>query len=154
MSDLFTPEFLSDFSTFFSRHYMMCVGWIVVLVLLIAMQFKLLTVRVKKISTNAAVMLINHDNGVFVDVRTPENFKRGHIANSVNITAAEIKEGKVNRIERNRDKPVILVGRDKFDSECFNSANNLKKNGFTQVTILEGGIAEWSNTNLPLTTKD
>ena len=33
-------------------------------------------------------------------MRTPDRFKLGHIANSINMTAAEIKAGKINRIER------------------------------------------------------
>ena len=154
MSEFFSPEFISELSGFISRHIMFCGAWLVVLVLLIIVQFKIMTARVKKASTGLAVMMVNRENGVFVDLRAPDRFKLGHIANSINMTAAEIKAGKINRIEKNREKPVILVGRDKYDSDSFNCARSLQKEGFTQVFILEGGIAEWENSNMPLTTKN
>ncbi len=143
----------SELSAFFTRHYMMCGAWIVVLVLLITVQAKLLLARVSKATINAAVQMVNKQDGIFVDIRTPDNFSKGHIANSVNVTAIEIKAGKLNRIDKKKEKPVIIVGKDKLDTDSFNSARELKKNGYTQVFILEGGIIEWSAANLPLSVK-
>lgn len=128
-------------------------AWLVVTVLLIGAQFKIMTARVKKTTTNSAVLMVNNENGVFVDVRPADKFSQGHIAKSINVSAAEIKSGKLQRIERNKDNPVIIVGKDKYDTDCFNSARLLKKNGFTKVFILDGGIFDWSGNNLPLTTK-
>lgn len=146
------PEF-SEIAAFFTRHYMMCGAWIVVLILLIVFQFKIMVARVKKTTANMAIQMVNKQEGLFVDVRTVDNFKQGHIANSINVTALEIKEGKLQRIEKNRNKPVILVGKDKFDTDTFNSARLLKKNGFSQIYVLSGGIMEWSSDNLPLSVK-
>lgn len=146
-------EFINEFPDFFMRHYFMVGAWAVVLVMLIVVQFKLSIARIPKATTSQAVNLVNREEGVFVDVRTAEGFATGHIANALNITAADIKSGKVNRIESRREKPVVLVGKDKFDSECFNSARALKKQGFTRVFILEGGILDWSSANMPLSYK-
>lgn len=143
----------SELSAFFTRHYMMCGAWIVVLVLLIVVQAKLLLARVSKATINAAVQMVNKQDGIFVDIRSPDNFIKGHIANSINVTAIEIKAGKLNRIDKKKEKPVIIVGKDKLDTDSFNSARELKKNGFTQVFILDGGIIEWSAANLPLSVK-
>ena len=153
MSDLFSPDFVNELFAFVSRHLLMSGAWVGVLVLLVAMQFRIVTARVKKTSVTLATMKVNRENGVFVDVRNADTFSGGHIANSVNITSADIKNGKINRIERNKETPVILVGKDKFDTECFNSARALKKQGFLKVFILEGGIMEWSNQNLPLSNR-
>lgn len=146
-------EFINEFPDFFMRHYFMVGAWIVVVVMLIMVQFKLMMARLPKATANSAVTLVNRDGGVFVDIRNADSFSKGHIANAVNITAADIKSGKINRIESRRDKPVVLVGKDKFDSECFNSGRFLKKQGFTKVFILDGGIMEWANNNLPLSYK-
>ena len=146
-------ELVSEFPDFFMRHYFMVGAWIVVVVMLSVVQFKLMMTRIPKATTNNAVALVNREDGVFVDIRNAESFSKGHIANALNISAADIKGGKVNRIENRRDKPVVLVGKDKFDSECFNSGRFLKKQGFTKVFILDGGIMEWSNANLPLSYK-
>lgn len=153
MAEFFSAEFFNELIAFFSRHMMMSGAWLVVLVMLIAVQFKITTARVKKTTSTIAVMMVNKEDGVFVDVRPADRFSQGHIANSVNITAGDIKGGRITRIERSKDCPVILVGKDKFDTDCFNSARVLKKNGFGKVFILDGGILEWSNQNLPLTTR-
>lgn len=146
-------EFLSEFPDFFMRHYFMVGAWFVVLVMLIVVQFKLLTARIAKATCGQAVTLVNRSEGVFVDIRSADGFANGHIANALNISASDIKNGKTNRIDSYRDKPVILVGKDKFDSECFNSGRALKKQGFTKVYILEGGILDWSSSNMPLSKK-
>lgn len=146
-------ELLNEFPDFFMRHYFMVGAWAVVLVMLIGVQFKLLTARIPKATTNNAVALVNRDDGVFVDIRNADSFSKGHIANAVNISAADIKNGHTKRIDSRRDKPVVLVGRDKFDGECFNSGRYLKKQGFTKVFILDGGIMEWQNANMPLSYK-
>lgn len=140
-------------SNFFTRHYMMCGGWIVVVLALIYMQVRIMTARIKKATTNTAVLMVNHQDGIFLDIRPADAFSKGHIANSVNVTAADIKNGKTQRIERSKDKPVIIVGKDKFDSECFHTARALKKNGYSKVFVLEGGIVDWEGANLPLTTR-
>lgn len=154
MNDLVTQvDLLTQFREFFMRHYMMCGAWIVVVVLLIAVQFKLLVARVKKLSCQDAILLVNKQEGLFVDVRSVESFLPSHIANSINVTFSEIKEQKVQRIEKNRQKPIIIVGKDKFDTDAFNASRDLKKLGFSQVFMLDGGILEWSSNNLPLSNK-
>lgn len=146
-------EFINEFPDFFMRHYFMVGAWGVVLVMLIVVQFKLLTARIAKANAGTAVNLVNREDGVFVDIRSADGFSSGHIANAINITAADIKSGKIGRIDSRRDKPVILVGKDKFDSECFNSGRFLKKQGFTKIYILEGGMLDWSSSNMPLSYK-
>lgn len=128
-------------------------AWIVVLAMLIVVQCKLLFARIPKANHNVAIAFVNRDNGVFVDIRSQELFQQGHIANAINVTFSDIKEGKTNRIDGSKDKPVILVGKDRYDSECFNGGRFLKKQGFTKIYTLDGGMSEWINANLPLSHK-
>ncbi len=153
MSDFFSPENISEYVAFFQRHMFMSGIFVVVLGMLIYTQFRLMTVRIKKLTVAAATVKVNREDGVFVDIRAQNAFSQGHIANSVNVPAADIKAGKVNLIEKNKELPVILVGRDKFDGDCYNCTKALKKRGFTDLFVLEGGVAQWSNDNLPLSTK-
>nr|WP_255557776.1 rhodanese-like domain-containing protein [Succinivibrio faecicola] len=98
--------------------------------------------------------MVNHENGVFIDVRANSLFSKGHIAGSVNITLEEIKQGKLNRVESFKNSPVIVVGKDKVDSDNFNAVVALKKQGYTRAFLLEGGIAQWAMDNLPLSVKN
>lgn len=133
---------------------MLCGATIVVFVMLVYMQLRITTARIKKLSTGMATYKINHENGLFVDIRSARDFSKGHIAGSENVTAAEIKQGKIQRIDKDKGRPVIVVGRDKFDSDCFHSARLLKKQGFSKVFTLDGGITQWSTENLPLSFKN
>lgn len=151
--DFNISELINQFPDFFMRHYFMVGAWVVVVVMLIVVQSKLLLARIPKATTNDAIALVNREDGVFLDIRNADLFSKGHIINAVQMSLSDIKAGKVNRIEKRRDKPIILVGGDKFDGDCFNGARALKKLGFSKVYILDGGIAEWANANLPLSTK-
>ncbi len=153
MGDLFSAENMAEYSAFASRHLFMVGIWVVAFVALVFVQIRIWTANIKKISSSTASIKVNHDNGVFVDVRSTAFFSKGHISGSLNITASEIKSGKLQRIDNAQDKPVILVGKDKFDSDTFYCARILKRLGYKQVFTLEGGINQWVMDNLPITTK-
>ena len=154
MGELFSSDNVDQYIRFASNHQIMVMIFVVLFVALIYFQVRIMLANVKKISANNATVMVNHEDGVFVDVRANKLFTSGHIAGSINITLAEIKEGKLNRIDSYKDKPVILVGRDKMDADCFNSAVSLKKQGYTKVFSLDGGIAQWTMDNLPTSVKD
>ena len=154
MGELFSSDNVDQYIRFASNHQIMVMIFVVLFVALIYFQVRIMLANVKKISANNATAMVNHEDGVFVDVRANKLFTSGYIAGSINITLAEIKEGKLNRIDSYKDKPVILVGRDKMDADCFNSAVSLKKQGYTKVFSLDGGIAQWTMDNLPTSVKD
>ena len=154
MGELFSSDNVDQYIRFARNHQIMVMIFVVLFVALIYFQVRIMLANVKKISANNATAMVNHEDGVFVDVRANKLFTSGHIAGSINITLAEIKEGKLNRIDSYKDKPVILVGRDKMDADCFNSAVSLKKQGYTKVFSLDGGIAQWTMDNLPTSVKD
>lgn len=154
MGELFSSDNVDQYIRFASNHQIMVMIFVVLFVALIYFQVRIMLANVKKISANNATAMVNHEDGVFVDVRANKLFTSGHIAGSINITLAEIKEGKLNRIDSYKDKPVILVGRDKMDADCFNSAVSLKKQGYTKVFSLDGGIAQWTMDNLPTSVKE
>ena len=154
MGELFSSDNVDQYIRFASNHQIMVMIFVVLFVALIYFQVRIMLANVKKISANNATAMVNHEDGVFVDVRANKLFTSGHIAGSINITLAEIKEGKLNRIDSYKDKPVILVGRDKMDADCFNSAVSLKKQGYTKVFSLDGGITQWTMDNLPTSVKD
>ena len=153
MGDFFSSVDFQELLAFAERHTLMVFVFIAVLAGLIYTQVRIMLANIKKLNSNVATAMINHENGVYVDVRPASLFTKGHIAGAVNIVLVDIKQGKLNRIESYKDKPVILVGKDKMDSDCFNAAVSLKKQGYTKVYSLEGGIDQWAMDNLPLSTK-
>ena len=80
-----------------------------------------------------------------VDVRTPEEFEKGHIENAQNIDLnAGDFDSKVSGLDKN--KPVFLYCLTDTRSEA--AAKKLRDNGY-QVYMLKGGILKWRAENLP-----
>jgi rhodanese-related sulfurtransferase len=154
VGDFFSSVDFQELLAFAERHTLMVFVFIAVLAGLIYTQVRIMLARIQKLNSNVATAMVNHENGVYVDVRPASLFNKGHITGAINIVLVDIKQGKLNRIESYKDKPVILVGKDKMDSDCFNAAVSLKKQGYTKVYSLEGGIAQWAMDNLPLSTKN
>lgn len=101
----------------------------------------------KGLSPSAATNLMNSDNAVVVDTRPTKEFSTGHITGSINIPAAKMKEN-LNLLEKKKDAPIIVVCKSGMTSGA--TAKDLNKEGFTTVYKLQGGIAEWQSSNLPL----
>lgn len=139
---------LQEIMQFVSRHPILSLAWVGLLAAVIVMTFKSRFSKVKEIARGEATRLINKEDAVVVDTRTRDDFRRGHIANAINLTASEIKAGSFGELDKHKAQPVIVV--------CANGtasrepAENLGKAGFEQVYTLKDGIAGWSGENLPL----
>lgn len=98
----------------------------------------------KQVSPSAAVQQMNQHQAILIDIRSAERYKGNHIAQARNIPAADLAT-KTEKIAK--DKPIIVVcdtGR-----SAPRSVAVLKKQGFTDISILQGGMAEWGKANLP-----
>ena len=75
-----------------------------------------------------------------IDVRTPEEFDEGRIANSQNIDYfSETFEEDIQKLDKT--KPVVVYCKSgKKSAEC---ADKMKDKGFVKIYDLEGGIAKW-----------
>ncbi|MBE7410788.1 MAG: thioredoxin domain-containing protein [Leptospiraceae bacterium] len=84
--------------------------------------------------------LIQLDNGIVLDVRTPEEVAQGKIRNAsvVNFYDKDF-EKKINLIQK--DKPIYIYCRS--GSRSLNASKILEKNGFTKIYNLSGGISSW-----------
>lgn len=95
-----------------------------------------------------AVKLINND-AIVLDLRSPEAFAKGHIVNAKNIPFDELG-AKNEKLEGFRSKPIVAVCDSGMTST--RAVTQLRKSGFQSVYGLKGGIAGWTQANLPLVT--
>lgn len=100
------------------------------------------------ISCTQAVQMLNHQHAIAIDIRPVEAFHSGHILHARNIPAAEI-EKKAANLPKN--KPLIVVC--DFGRTAGSAAVRLRALGFTEVSVLGGGMRAWSTAGMPLTTK-
>ncbi len=94
-----------------------------------------------------AVMLINREKGVVVDVCEPAEFAAGHVGGAKNIPLNQL-EAKLAGVVKNKALPLILV--------CQSGARSgravaiAKKLGYEQAQSLGGGLSSWRAANLPI----
>ncbi len=76
--------------------------------------------------------------GIWIDVRSAEEYQAGHIAGALNIPHDDLAE-QIAKISPNKDEPINLYCRSGRRAEV--ALTELKKLGYTQVTN-HGGYAE------------
>lgn len=139
---------MQEIMQFISRHPILCIAWIALLGAVLYTTFKGIASNVKVISRGEATRLINKEDAVVVDLRQRDDFRKGHIAGSVNLLPNEIKANNVGELEKHKASPIIVV--DGSGMQAQEPANALTKAGFEKVFVLKEGIAGWSSENLPL----
>jgi hydroxyacylglutathione hydrolase len=88
-------------------------------------------------------------NAYLLDVREPEEFARGHVAQAINIPQAELAT-RLNEIPR--DRPVLTICQSGMRSH--RSAQFLRQQGFQHVSTVVGGTSAWRAEGRPLTISD
>ena len=126
------------------NHWQLWLAFIAVLALTFIYEFITQKKKSKQLTPQLAVAMINNENAVVIDLRDKETFKTGHIIDSVNATAEDFDQPKMNKYKK---KPVILACARGLQSPAV--AAKIRTQGY-QVFILAGGIAGWTSADLPL----
>lgn len=86
---------------------------------------------------NAKMILKNDKDCILLDVRSPQEYKEGHLDGSINIPLYNIEDN-VKKVIKNVDTPIIVYcqsgGRSKKALEI------LKKEGYSNLYNIEGGL--------------
>jgi rhodanese-related sulfurtransferase len=136
---------------FFQANPIMSLAWVGLFTALIISVIKSSTSKVKNISHQELTILVNRQNAKIVDVRAKEEFKKGHIIDSLNVTLADIKNNQATSLEKYKTNPIILVCKTGMTSS--QAAQLLVKQGFGNVHNLKDGVDGWQTANLPLVKK-
>ena len=99
------------------------------------------------ISPQRATSLVNREEGVVIDLRDDDEFRKGHIAGSINVPFAKLNE-RVGELEKFREKPVVLVCG--MGNQASNAGRVLQGRGFATLYRLRGGIQGWRADSLPV----
>jgi rhodanese-related sulfurtransferase len=120
--------------------------WLVLLALVSggALLFPSLTRARGALSTLQATQLLNQGKVTILDVRTPEEFRGGHLRQSKNIPLGQLGE----RIgELDKANPVLVICAS--GPRAARAAAQLRRAGFGAVHVLAGGFGEWQSQGLP-----
>jgi rhodanese-related sulfurtransferase len=98
------------------------------------------------VTASQAVMLMNREKAVVIDVCEPREFKEGHVAGSRNVPLGSIEGAR--ELPSNKALPVVVVCA--TGARAARAAGLLRKAGHQQVVVLAGGMSAWREANLPV----
>lgn len=139
---------MQEIFDFAQQNMILSVVWVGLIVAVVMNIIKSSTAGYKEVDTQQMTLFINRENGAVVDLRAKDEFKKGHITDSLHILPSEIKNGELGALENRKDDPIILVC--KTGQTAIESANVLAKAGFEKVFVLKHGLSSWTDANLPL----
>ena len=99
------------------------------------------------LSTSNAVLLINREKAVVVDVSEPPEFAAGHVGGARNVPLDQL-EKRLPEVVKNKALPVLLVCAN--GSRANRALAVAKKLGYDKAQVLAGGLKAWKEANLPV----
>lgn len=139
---------MSQFIEFLGNHPLLSGIWVVLFLLIVGSWLKSMFSSIKAISPTQLTLLVNRENAVVIDIRSEDEFRKGHITDAKNIKQADIDSQKLAGLEKQKDAPIIVVCQAGISAN--KAAASLAKQGFSKVSILQGGMGAWTGASLPV----
>ena len=99
------------------------------------------------VSTLEATQLINRKDALVLDVRSGDEYARGHILNARSVPAAQLA-GRIDELQKFKSRPIIVACQ--TGTSAVASCTALRGAGFSEVYLLSGGISAWEQAGLPV----
>ncbi|WP_354624597.1 rhodanese-like domain-containing protein [Psychromonas sp. MME2] len=122
---------MQEFIQFLSNNPMLSITWIVIAGMLVHSVVKAKISGFKPLSSQDAILLINKQDAIVVDVRAVDEYKKGHIVDAKNITLSQIEQGNFTEIENKKETPIILVC--ESGARSSSAANKLAKGFYAGI---------------------
>lgn len=133
---------------FVGNHIMLAGIWMTLIVVLIYSMVSAQLSPIKELSPQEATMLINRQDAMLLDIRPVAEFNKGHILGSRQLKSEQITKADFSSLEKNKDKPIIVVCA--MGMTAKRTAAQMLKAGFSQVSVLKGGLNAWTGASLPV----
>ncbi len=90
--------------------------------------------------------MISNDKPFVIDVRTADEYIKGHVPGAINIPHLQIKN-RMNEILAHKDRDIVLYCRS--GRRAGIAKDDLISGGFSKLTHLEGDFNAWSANKMP-----
>ena len=141
---------MSDFIAFALHNWLLFVAMFVIAGMLVGGEILRKVRRIGTLDTADVLRLLNDQDALIVDVGSVCEYKDGHIPQSRHIPFDGLQE-RLSELAKIKDKPIVLYCRTGATSQS--ACALLKKNGFTDVYSLNGGLPTWLDAKLPISRK-
>jgi len=103
--------------------------------------------RYREVSANEAAQLINTEQPLILDVRTPGEYSGGHLQNAVLIPVQEL-QGRLKELTAYKDREILIYCATGNRSTV--ASKILIDHDFKQIANMRHGIYEWIKKNYPV----
>jgi len=137
---------MQEYIDFARNNALIVIGFFAVLGFIIKTEISNATRKYKQVGVNEAVMLMNKDDALILDVREDKEVQGGKIKGARHITLGQLPS-KLAELEKSKQSPVLVYCRS--GNRSGHASQILTKAGFADVSNLAGGILAWESANLP-----
>ena len=141
---------MTSYADFVSNNIVLFAALGIIVVLIIRMEVKRALRGFKVVTPAEAVQLINKEDALVLDVREDSECVQGSIQGAKHLALSVLKQ-RVEELKNYVEKPVIAYC--KNGNLSIQACEILKKNNFSNVMSLKGGIEGWRTANLPIARK-
>jgi rhodanese-related sulfurtransferase len=137
----------AELAAFAGRNPVLSLALVGLTVAVVVNEILALLSGIRRIGPAQLTALVNRDNALVVDLRAISDFEKGHIAGAKNVQMSQF-DPENKSLAPAKALPVVLVCQ--AGQTAQTAAKRLRKAGFAQVAVLEGGIQAWQSADLPL----
>lgn len=141
---------MGQYIEFIGNHPLLFAALTALIIMLVMNEFKRKLLGFQGVKPEDAVRLMNKEDALVLDVREVDAYREGHIINAKHIPLG-LLEGRLDELDDHKEKPLIICCRS--GQNAAKAGAILKRQSFTNIYKLDGGIMAWTSANLPLKTK-
>lgn len=139
---------MQQFIEFIGNNPILATIWMVLFLWLLYSFIQSHLSPIKELGTHDATLLMNKSEALVLDIRTPADFNKGHILGAKTLSQEQVNKAEFKSLEKFKSTPIIVVCA--MGVSARKTATQLLKDGFTQVSILKGGMNTWTSEGLPI----
>jgi rhodanese-related sulfurtransferase len=140
-------DFIHRLPEFLGNHLYLTLGFIGVLLALVVSEAQRFTRGYKALTPAGLTHLINRENALVIDVSSLQDFEKGHVPGARHVAMSQF-DAENKDLVKAKELPVAIY--DRGGQMSGTAAQRLVKAGFSRVYWLEGGLATWTEAQLPL----
>jgi rhodanese-related sulfurtransferase len=140
-------DFIHRLPDFLASHLYLTLGFFGVLIALLFTEAQRFTRGYKALTPAGLTQLVNRENALLIDVSSIQDFEKGHIPGAKHVAMSQF-DPENKELVKVKELPVAIYDRNGQGSG--QAAQRLVKAGFAKVFWLEGGLAAWSEAQMPL----
>ena len=141
---------LDQIIEFSTNHPMLVMSFAAVAGLIGFTEFRNLTAKFTSLGPSAAILVINQDDSVLLDVREHNEVSEGALNDAIHIPLSDMSK-RITEMDKHKDKHVVVYCRS--GNRSTGVCRTLTSRGFEKVYNLSGGIMAWQDAHLPISKK-